>query len=193
MVPFGGVLKIGKDSGGREAAFSGDSCVPAQWCSKESIFASPLLCTESSCLSLLSFAGRNTMTKSNWERKGWSDYSLSLRTSQKEGTKQGGRWGLRRAAHCLASRPTFSHLSCTFLVLPWTTCLEVALPTLGWILPHQSTIKKIINWHAHRLTNLMRHFLNWGSLLPHDSSLCQVNRNQPAHCLLQQLLVKARL
>jgi hypothetical protein len=51
-----------------------------------------------------------------------------------------------------------------------TTSSGMAPPTIGWALPHWSLIEKMcyswISW---------RHFINWGSFLSDDISLCQVD------------------
>lgn len=43
----------------------------------------------------------------------------------------------------------------------------VAQPTMSWTLPRQLSIKKMFH-------SLVGYFFNLGSLLPNDSSLCQV-------------------
>jgi hypothetical protein len=80
---------------------------------------------------------------------------------------------MERAAYWLAP------LACSawFLIEPKTTSARMAPPTMSWVLPSRSLIEKIpyswISW---------RHFLNWGSFLSVDSSLCQVDlQNQLIH------------
>lgn len=63
-----------------------------------------------------------------------------------------------------------------FLTEPRTTSLEMAPPTMGWAIPHQSLIKKMPNTFAHNQI-LWRHFLNEGSFLSNDSRLYQVDIN----------------
>lgn len=49
-----------------------------------------------------------------------------------------------------------------------TTCLRVALPTVGWTVPHQSLIKNMLHRLAHRPI-WWKHLLNRGSLLKWSS------------------------
>jgi hypothetical protein len=48
----------------------------------------------------------------------------------------------------------------------------MAPPTVGWTLPYQPLVKKILYGLAYRSV-LWGHFLNWGSLLSDDVHLCQ--------------------
>lgn len=59
-----------------------------------------------------------------------------------------------------------------FLIQPRSTCPGAAPPRLYWVLSHQSSTKE----KSHSVW--WRKFLNWGFLLPGDSSLCQVDQNQ---------------
>jgi hypothetical protein len=63
---------------------------------------------------------------------------------------------------------------------PRTISPVMAPPTLGWSLSYWSLIEKMpYNW------NSWRHFLNWGSFLSDDSSLCQVGtEKQPVKGLI---------
>lgn len=57
-----------------------------------------------------------------------------------------------------------------------TTCLRLILLTMGWALPHQSLVRKVL----HRLVYSpvwWKQFLNWGFLSPVDLSLCPVDQN----------------
>jgi hypothetical protein len=65
--------------------------------------------------------------------------------------------------------------SARFLI-PRTTCPGVALPTVGWTLSHQLSVKKAG-------ANLMERLLSWGSLFLYHSSLCQVDKTQPTQIL----------
>ena len=60
--------------------------------------------------------------------------------------------------------------SICFLRESRTTSPGMAPPTMHWALPHKSLIEKLSYSPI-----LWRHFLNWGSLLSYNSSLCQVD------------------
>jgi hypothetical protein len=68
------------------------------------------------------------------------------------------------------------HMACSacFLIESRTSSPGMAPPTRGWALFHQSLIKKMLYWLASSLV-LWRYFLNWGSLLSDDISVCQVD------------------
>lgn len=55
------------------------------------------------------------------------------------------------------------------------TCPEMAPPTVGSHLPHQSSIQKISYMLTHRLTR-SRPFLSGCSLFPDDPRLCQIDK-----------------
>ena len=77
----------------------------------------------------------------------------------------------RTAAHWLAPPAC----PACFLIPPKTTCQRTGLPTEGWAFQQPSTKKM-----HHRLVCkpiFSRHFLNRGSLLRDDPSLCQVDKN----------------
>jgi hypothetical protein len=76
---------------------------------------------------------------------------------------------------------------------PRTTSLEMAPPTTGWTLPHQSLIKKLSYIFADTST-LIKHFLNWDSFLLNDFSLCQVDiqHKVAAPCGVPQLIVQVK-
>lgn len=78
----------------------------------------------------------------------------------------------RGAAYWLAL-PFHPACSDCYLILR-TTSPGMIPPKMGWAFPHQSLIKTILYKFACSIV-LWKHFLNWGSLLLDDSSLCQVN------------------
>lgn len=61
-------------------------------------------------------------------------------------------------------------MACSACSLVEPTSPGMASPTMGWALSHWSLIQKMpyswISW---------RHFLNWGSFLSDDSSLCEID------------------
>lgn len=63
-----------------------------------------------------------------------------------------------------------------FLIQPKTTCPEIVPPTVGWAHPHQSLIKKMLQWYVYQPI-WWRQFLIRGSLFPSDSSWCHVDKN----------------
>lgn len=58
-----------------------------------------------------------------------------------------------------------------FVILPRTTCPGMALPTMGWVLPDQSSVKQMSHWRAYMPIQWRSHFLSWGSLLPDNPNL----------------------
>lgn len=62
----------------------------------------------------------------------------------------------------------FMTVPCDLLCPHSTTCWMVALPTMSCTLIRQSEIKEIY-------TLFQRHFINYVSLFPNDSSLCQMD------------------
>lgn len=87
------------------------------------------------------------------------------RNSSKAGTQERKQW--RNAVYWLALHSLFSLLSPT----PRLTCPWVTQPSVGWVLPHQPSIKKI----SHRLACRpiwQAYFLSWGSIFQDDPSLC---------------------
>lgn len=78
------------------------------------------------------------MTKSNSERKG---FILSDTSSLKSITKEvrAGNWKQNVKQEPLRNAASLA-VTCSayFLLLPRTTCLGVATPTVGWAFPHPS-------------------------------------------------------
>jgi hypothetical protein len=76
----------------------------------------------------------------------------------------------RDAAHWLVL------LACSacFLIEPRATFPEVAWFIVGWALPHQLLVKKVLCRRGYSLI-LWRHFLTWGSLLSGDAGLCHID------------------
>jgi hypothetical protein len=114
----------------------------------------------------------NTMTESNLGRGGFVSWIVPYnRSSSKAMTAETCKPVLmqrpwRCATYCLAP---YGLLNC-FLIEPRTTSLEMVPPTMAWFLPHQSLIEKMLyNWIS------WKQFLNWGSFLCDDSSLCQID------------------
>ena len=64
--------------------------------------------------------------------------------------------------------------SACLLIEPRTTSPGVVSPTMCWTLSHPSLIKKMSYKHVYSPV-LWRRFLNWGSFLSDDFSLCQVD------------------
>jgi len=99
-------------------------------------------------------------------------YSLlrEVRTGTHTGQKLGGRSWCRGHAGVLLADLLLVACSICSLIQPRTIGSEMAPPIVGGVLPHWSLIEKMpyswISW---------RHFLNWGSFLSDDSSLCQVD------------------
>lgn len=121
--------------------------------------------------------------QTTWGSKCLLAYRLQsdIRRSQSKNLRRvpGGRnlESRTREGHCLltGSHGLLGHL----FIWHWTTCPEMALPIVGWILLHKLLIKKMFHKHAHGKI-FWRHVLNWDSFLPRDSSLCQAYKNQLA-------------
>lgn len=76
-----------------------------------------------------------------------------------------------RAVSALNLLSSFSILCACLLILPKTTCPELALP-------HQLLIKKMLHIYTHKSV-WWSQFLSWGCLFHADSSLFQVEKNWP--------------
>lgn len=110
--------------------------------------------------------------QSNWWRRIYlANYGQSPLREAESGT-QAGIWRLEliqkswRSTTYWLAHPGFLSL------LPYSTLYHqarVVPPTVSWILPHQSSDQNTHYSFAHRP------FLNWGSLLQKDSSLCWVD------------------
>lgn len=107
-------------------------------------------------------------TKSNW---GLLFFLLHMTVSQR---KSGQEFG------CRSRSQGYGELLITWLCSPCfltelrTTCSGVTLPTVDWNLPQQSLSNKMhCRLDYSQITR--RHFLNWESLFPNGSSLCQVD------------------
>jgi hypothetical protein len=74
-----------------------------------------------------------------------------------------------------------------FFIQLKTNFLGMAWPTMSWVLAYQSLIKKMFHRLAYRPI-LWSHFLNWSSIFPDDSSLCQVD-NEPNNHIRWQTLI----
>lgn len=105
--------------------------------------------------SKFSVAITKQLPKATWERKGlcqFTDYSLLLLEVKVETQGQNLETGIEADAtekHCLLDCFCIPY-SAWFLMQPRTNCSGVALSTMGWALPHQSSVKKISPSFAHR-------------------------------------------
>jgi hypothetical protein len=93
------------------------------------------------------------------------DTRIGIKTGPEPGARSwcGGHGGV-----LLIRLPIMAYSTC-FLIEPRITKPGMPPPTINWVLPHQSLIKKTpYSWI------LLRHFLKGGSFLPNNSSLCQI-------------------
>ena len=74
-----------------------------------------------------------------------------------------------------------------FLIHPRTTCPGVAPPTVGWALPLQSSIKKMLHRLAYRPTGYSQFLVETPLSQIHLDFFCQVDENQPVHLSFQIL------
>ena len=121
---------------------------------------------------------KTTWSKSKLGRKGFiwlalPDHSPSLeevRTGTQAELESGGRSWCRGHGGVLLTGLLPMACSACFLVEPRTTSPGMALPTMGWALPHWWLIVKMpYSWIV------WRYVFNWGSFLSSDSSLGQVD------------------
>lgn len=92
--------------------------------------------------SLLSVAVINTMAESNLEMEGFiSSYCLSSFMKKSQGRSSRLESGIRSHGGMLLSGLLLRTGSPCLFVDPKTTCPRVAPPIVGWVLPHQSSIK----------------------------------------------------
>jgi hypothetical protein len=132
----------------------------------------------------------NTMTKETWGGKDLFGYvstsQFSIKGSQDWISNRVGSWKQeliyrprRWVVYWLVTHGLLSLLS----YRTKTTRPGMAPPITGWALPHQLLIKEM-PYSLACSPVLWRHFLNWGSLLSDDYSLCQVDRNRARTQLL---------
>lgn len=109
---------------------------------------------------LLFVAAVNTMAKNNFERRGLilADWWQSVIKGSPAGAWSRTHW---RDAACWATRGSWS---VSFLTQP--------RPTVGWALPRQSQIKKMLPWPTRRPV-WWRQLLSWGSPFKVSLGLCQ--------------------
>ena len=119
------------------------------------------------------------MTKGNWGRVCLTlphqcSPSKEVRTGTQTGQKPGGRSWCRCCEGMLLTGLLRMACSVCSLIESRTSNLLMAPPTMGLALSQPPLIKTT----PYRFTFswiLWKHFLNWGSLLSDDSSLCQVD------------------
>jgi hypothetical protein len=100
--------------------------------------------------------------------------SREVGTGTEAGQEPGGRSGCRGCGEMLLAGLFSVAPSARFLIEPRTASPGMAPPTMGWPLPCQLLIRKMLFKPAYSLI-LWRHFLNCGSFLSDDFSSCQVD------------------
>ena len=142
------------------------------------ILGSYLGVTLISTCSVLLLLWWNTPIKATWGGKGLFGlhFHITVHHQRKSGQELKQDRNLETGADaesvegCDLTGLLLAACSACFLVEPKTTSPRMASPTMGQAFPHPTSIKKMF----YRLAFILRHFLEWGTLLFSDSSLCHI-------------------